>query len=304
MTPEEFIRSARGTIAIAGGRTEGVPQADAVLETASLKRIVEYKPADQVVSVECGVTLAALQAELAQHKQRLALDPAHAEKATIGGIVAANSFGPLRTRYGSVRDLIIGVEIIRADGSRAKGGGKVVKNVAGFDLPKLMCGSRGTLAMIATATFRVHPLPEEVRTVVARAISAQDVLALVRRVRELQLEPAAMMAVFDRRYDVFVRFEGFGAGVRQQTQRLALPETDWPALQPRGAFRFGALPAQLPEVERAIAGKFCWYPTLGLGFTDVSTQRFPGWFGAQQPSSPELHAAVKQRLDPQGRFPA
>src|SRR5260370_34191881 len=104
--------------------------------------------------------LAALQRELSKTGQRLALDAPFAERAPLGGIIAANSFGPLRARYGSVRDLIIGVSIFRADGTAAKGGGKVVKTVAGFDLPKLMCGSYGTLGMIATATFRVHPLPD------------------------------------------------------------------------------------------------------------------------------------------------
>src|SRR5207237_3703045 len=113
-------------------------------------------------------------------------------QATLGGIVAANSFGPLRTRYGSVRDLIIGVSILRAYGTRAKGGGKVVKTVAGFDLPKLICGSYGTLAFIATATFRVHPLPESTLTLRARAGNPVE---MVRRVRALQVEPAAMLAL-------------------------------------------------------------------------------------------------------------
>ncbi len=156
------------------------------------------------------------------------VDPPQPEKATLGGIVASNSFGPLRTRYGSVRDLIIGVSIVRADGTRAKGGGKVVKTVAGFDLPKLMCGSWGTLAFIATATFRVHPVPEQTLTLCARG---GDPLELVRRVREMQLEPAAMMAVRERGgWDVYLRFEGFGAGVRAQRDKLRdLEESRWPA---------------------------------------------------------------------------
>src|SRR5438045_4587265 len=167
------------------------PPVETEISTARLDRVVEYTPADQVVTVECGVTLAHLQGELAKNGQRLALDPAQPEKATLGGIVAANSFGPLRTRFGSVRDLIIGVSVVRADGIRAKGGGKVVKTVAGFDLPKLMCGSWGTLAFIATVTFRVHPLPEESVTLCA---SGGDPLEMVRRVRALQLEPVAMIA--------------------------------------------------------------------------------------------------------------
>ena len=137
---------------------------DVELSTLGLDRMVDYTPADQVVSAEAGMTLAALQARLLENQQRLAIDPPQPERATLGGMVAANSFGPLRTRYGSVRDLIIGISIIRADGTLAKGGGKVVKTVAGFDLPKLMCGSYGTLGLIATVTLRVHPMPERTLT--------------------------------------------------------------------------------------------------------------------------------------------
>src|SRR5438552_12857170 len=188
------------------------PPVETEISTARLNRVVEYAPADQVVTVECGVTLAQLQGELAKNGQRLALDPARPEKATLGGIIAANSFGPLRTRYGSVRDLIIGVSVVRADGTRAKGGGKVVKTVAGFDLPKLMCGSYGTLAFIATATFRVHPVPESTVTLRARGGNPVE---MVRHVRALQLEQVAMIAlgVWAGWY-VLMHFECFGAGER------------------------------------------------------------------------------------------
>src|SRR5438552_15690399 len=189
------------------------PPVETEISTARLNRVVEYAPADQVVTVECGVTLAQLQGELAKNGQRLALDPPRPAEATLGGIVAANSFGPLRTRYGSVRDLIIGVSILRADGTRAKGGGKVVKTVAGFDLPKLMCGSRGTLGMIATATFRVHPVPEETVTLLARGLDAAGVIVLVRKVRRLQLEPAANMAHYATKYEVLIRFKSYLAGM-------------------------------------------------------------------------------------------
>src|SRR5204863_10373 len=226
---------------------------DLEITTGRLNQVVEYAPADQVVTVECGVTLAQLQGELGKNGQRLALDPPQPEKATLGGIVAANSFGPLRTRYGSVRDLIIGVSILRADGTRAKGGGKVVKTVAGFDLPKLMCGSYGTLAFIATATFRVHPLPE--KTVRLRARGG-DPLEMVRRVRALQLEPVAMIALGEGAgWDVFIRFEGFGAGVRAQREKLReLEEAEWPG-HAEGAvrLRFGALPTQAAQVAKAPA---------------------------------------------------
>jgi glycolate oxidase FAD binding subunit len=295
------------------------PSAEVELSTAKLNRIVEYAPADQVVIVESGVTLSQLQGELAKNGQRLALDPPQPEKATIGGIVAANSFGPLRTRYGSVRDLIIGVSIVRADGTRAKGGGKVVKTVAGFDLPKLMCGSWGTLAFIATANFRVHPLPED--TVVLRAKGA-DPVEMTRRVRTQQLEPAAMLALGEGAgWDLYLRFEGFSAGVRAQREKLRdLEECAWPA-PASGAvrIRFAALPTQAPQVAKALAplrARVEWLPTLGLGWAacgevDPAAQQearralleLGGWLVAPgdrgpAPAALALHRSVKKQLDP------
>jgi glycolate oxidase FAD binding subunit len=295
------------------------PPADVEVSTSRLNRIVEYAPADQVVIVESGVTLAQLQGELAKNGQRLALDPPHPEKATIGGIVAASSFGPLRTRYGSVRDLIIGVSVVRADGTRAKGGGKVVKTVAGFDLPKLMCGSYGTLAFIATATFRVHPLPEA--TVCLRARGG-DPMELVRRVRALQLEPAAMLALGEGgKWDVYLRFEGFGAGVRAQREKLReLEESAWPAPASGGVrIRFAALPTQAAEVAKSLAplrARLSWLPTLGVGWGFCAVADPPvlqsarralaalgGWLNSPgdwgpAPDSVALHRSVKNQLDP------
>ena len=297
------------------------PPADVEMSTTRLNRIVEYAPADQVVVVESGVTLAQLQGELAKNGQRLALDPEQPDKATIGGIVAASSFGPLRTRYGSVRDLIIGVSVVRADGTRAKGGGKVVKTVAGFDLPKLMCGSYGTLAFIATATFRVHPLPEQTLSLRARGA---DPVALVRRVRAQQLEPAAMLALGEGAgWDVYFRFEGFGAGVRAQRDKLReLEECEWPP-PASGAvrIRFAALPTQAAEVAKALAplrARLLWLPTVGIGWgfspaldrAAVQSARraleaiggwliAPGDWGAP-PAAAEVHRAVKRQFDPGG----
>jgi glycolate oxidase FAD binding subunit len=222
-----FARTERLALAVVGGRTEvglGPPPArlDAVVSSRGLDRVLEYAPSDQVVVVEAGVTLASLQAVLAPHGQRLACDPPHPDAATLGGILATNAFGPLRSRYGSLRDLLIGVSILRADATTVRGGGKVVKNVAGFDLPKLAVGSLGSLGMIATAAFRVHPMPEAVATLRFRRMTPRAVRLLATAVRDAQVEPAAFVGIgTGETFDVLLRIEGFAAGVAEQRTRAA-----------------------------------------------------------------------------------
>src|ERR1700691_1269044 len=151
-----------------GGGTKqrwGYPVAPAmILETHRLSAIREHTWQDMTCAVEAGCTWAALQSALAQHGQYVALDPLCAERATVGGIVATNDSGALRLRYGSLRDLIIGMTIVLADGTIAKTGGKVVKNVAGYDLHKLMTGAFGTLGVITSVNFRLHPVEQHSRT--------------------------------------------------------------------------------------------------------------------------------------------
>jgi glycolate oxidase FAD binding subunit len=139
-------------------------QVDLILSTARMDGIIEHVPGDQIVRVQAGLKLQDLQESLAESDQMLGVDPPE-EGATIGGIAAANSSGPRRLRYGTVRDLIIGIKVVLADGTVAKAGGKVVKNVAGYDLSKLFTGSLGTLGVIAEANFRLHPIRETARTV-------------------------------------------------------------------------------------------------------------------------------------------
>ena len=276
-------------ITFIGGGTEQSPgpPVDAEVHTKNLTRIVEYAPSDMVMTVEAGVTLARLQETARAERQRLALDPPQPDRATIGGLVATGAYGPRRARYGAIRDLIIGVTMVRADGVVARGGGKVVKNVAGFDLPKVACGSLGTLGMIATATFRLHPLPEATSTVRFDALAADRVFALVKSVRDAQLEPSSVVAVrTNGAYDVGFRFEGFAKGVEQQTERIlklgnAVRDDDsfWKrhdAVREGGSLRvkIASLPSKFAEVDKTIAPilgalrhpAFAWYATLGLGF--------------------------------------
>ncbi|HEY6498797.1 MAG TPA: FAD-binding oxidoreductase [Streptosporangiaceae bacterium] len=138
----------------------GLPPArcDVIADLSGMTQILEYAAGDLVVRAEAGVTLGQLAETLAEKGQRLVLDGPPG--ATVGGVVARNSAGPLRLRYGLPRDLLIGITIVRADGHVAKAGGKVVKNVAGYDLGKLFAGSAGTLGLIAGVTFRLHPRPD------------------------------------------------------------------------------------------------------------------------------------------------
>jgi glycolate oxidase FAD binding subunit len=125
---------------------------DVLLSTARLNAIVAHRHGDLTATIQAGAMLADVNRALATHRQWIPLDPPSAERATIGGLVATNDSGPRRHRYGAPRDLIIGVEFIRADGLLAKGGGIVVKNVAGYDLPRLLTGSFGSLGVIVSAT--------------------------------------------------------------------------------------------------------------------------------------------------------
>ena len=139
----------------------------AYLSTCHLNTPIQHYAGDLVATIPCGATLAEANAVLAGSGQWLPVDPAYAERATIGGIVATNDSGPRRHKYGSPRDLIIGVEMVLADGRIAKAGGRVVKNVAGYDLSRLLCGSFGSLAVITAATFKLAPIPATSRTVIA-----------------------------------------------------------------------------------------------------------------------------------------
>ncbi|GEJ56138.1 FAD-binding oxidoreductase [Anaeromyxobacter diazotrophicus] len=213
-------------VAFVGGGTElelGAPprRLDVLLRTARLARVVEHAPADQIAVVEAGLPLGELQRRLRPHRQRLALDPPLAERATVGGVVAANAYGPRRHRFGAARDLVVGMSFVRADGVLAKGGGKVVKNVAGFDVPRLLVGSLGTLALIGTVTFRLHPLPEADRTVLVPMLDAGGLRALAAALGQAQLEPSAAAALLTGDgFQLALRFEGFPPGVAEQAQRL------------------------------------------------------------------------------------
>lgn len=139
---------------------------DLALSLSRLDQVIEHEPADLTVSVQAGLTLAEFQRQLATAGQFLALDPPLPEAATVGGVLAANASGPCRHAYGSARDITLGLRVITADGRLTRTGGKVVKNVAGYDLCKLYIGSLGTLGIIVEASFKLWPLPRAAQSAI------------------------------------------------------------------------------------------------------------------------------------------
>jgi glycolate oxidase FAD binding subunit len=217
------LYAAGKTFAFVGGGTElelgNAPRAiDTVVRTTALDRVIDYSPEDQTITVEAGMRIAALDAVLAEHDQLLPIDTGDRKNATIGGAVATNAFGAQRHRYGSIKDFIVGVEFVRPDGITAHGGGKVVKNVAGFDLPKLMVGSLGTLGGIASATFRVFPKPAVTRAVLVRTSPASAFFAAC--MDDGALEPIAV-AHHPAHGGIVLTFAGLAASVEQQLVHLA-----------------------------------------------------------------------------------
>jgi glycolate oxidase FAD binding subunit len=172
----------------------GMPAARAglVLGLRRLNRLVEHEPGDLTVTVEAGMTVAELQAALGSRGQWLSLDPPDAARATVGGVLAANASGPRRHLYGTARDLLIGVTVVTAAAAVVKGGGKVVKNVAGYDLPKLFIGSYGTLGVIVEATVKLRPLPDDERLVCVSFERLKDAGVAVRALMASDLIPNAV----------------------------------------------------------------------------------------------------------------
>jgi len=197
-------------------------RADLVLSTARLNRVVEHPWADLTVTVEAGCTVQTLQEALARHSQRLALDPLWPEKATVGGVLSTNDSGALRLRFGSLRDLILGVTIALPDGTLARSGGRVVKNVAGYDLQKLVTGALGTLGFITQAVFRIHPLPHNTRSFSFSVSGVEEAQSLILSIQDAKLAHTALQARFagDGPPNIDILFEGTEAGLDAQAKQF------------------------------------------------------------------------------------
>ncbi|HXR65906.1 MAG TPA: FAD-binding oxidoreductase [Ktedonobacteraceae bacterium] len=165
---------------------------DILIETGKLTRLLEHEAPDLTCQVEAGMTLADLQTHLAIKGQWLPLDPPAPAQTTLGGILASNASGPKRLRYGTARDLVIGLQVVQANGEIARSGGRVVKNVAGYDLNKLYIGSLGTLGVIVEANFKLQPIPTHERTLLLTFSSCRDAMQTIIAIMGSLLTPSAM----------------------------------------------------------------------------------------------------------------
>jgi glycolate oxidase FAD binding subunit len=169
-----------------------IAPSDVTISTRGLNQVLEYNPRDLTVSVGAGISYCELSGILAEHRQMIPLDPPFSERASMGGIVAANTSGSRRRLYGTARDMVIGMTFATLEGKLIRTGGMVVKNVAGLDMGKLMIGSFGTLAVLTSLNFRLHPMPAAQRTFVQEFEQMVDVMAARDKVLQSRLQPAAI----------------------------------------------------------------------------------------------------------------
>jgi glycolate dehydrogenase FAD-binding subunit len=288
--------------------------AELILSMARLNRVIEHAWADLTVSVEAGCTIQQLQNTLAQHGQRIAVDPLWPERATVGGVLSTNDSGTLRIRYGGLRDLIIGMTIVLPDGTLASSGGKVVKNVAGYDLPKLATGALGTLGVITRAVFRLHPLPHNLRSFTFAARDLTDANRVMLAVQDSKLAHTGLQTRFSEGTmpAVDVRFEGTDAGIAAQTEalrKLAAPAVEtatgdvvWQARQELSSSgetaviaKFSVLPASVAETCGRVRHLG---DSLGVRWSVVVQGTGLGWLRLESSSTSGIYQ-VLQTLRPE-----
>jgi glycolate oxidase FAD binding subunit len=291
----ETIEEASALLAAASAEGRRVRIGDD-LSTAGLDGVLEHEAGDLTCTVEAGIRLSALREILARSGQRLSLDPPG--DPTLGACLARRLSGPLSHRYGTPRDLVLGVTLVLGDGTVASSGGKVVKNVAGYDLGKLVCGSEGRLALIARVALRLHPLPTASATLVVETDDPARVFGVLRR---SQLQPSALDVLHPGR--VAVLFEGRERAVAAQLEAArasvggsATDGAVWDEARERqgrslGRVRFASadLANVLSTLDEAVVR-----PSAGIAYVPHRVGGVPGG------TARRLHRALKERLDPGG----
>ncbi len=336
-----------GPIAISGAGTAAdwagaLGPVGAVLDTTGLTGVITHNPGDMTVSVRAGTPLRSLTDELAPHGQHVSFDAARvADGATVGGLLATADAGPSALVYGSLRDLVIGVTLVLADGTIAHSGGHVIKNVAGFDLAKVVHGSYGTLAVVAEVVLRLHPVPQATATLAVDCLLA-DAAERARRVLGSPCEPVALEWVGANAVEgrLLVRIEGTEDATPARAERVAelvgsaSRDGSWDAhadlvrgTPSAAVLRLGVLPSRLPDLLGSLPGVRGIAAGLGTGVATVSLdpsgvadahalvhaaggtsvlRARPAGAGlpgwGPPPSALAVLKAVKTSLDPQGRF--
>ncbi|MEW6306952.1 MAG: FAD-binding oxidoreductase [Verrucomicrobiota bacterium] len=278
----------------------------------ALSRVVEYTPEDMVVTVEAGITLAALQEHIAHGNQWLPIDPPFADMLSVGALLAGNANGPRRFGYGTARDHLIGIKVVLADGRLIKAGGKVVKNVAGYDLCKLFVGSRGTLGVIVEATFKLLPRPSVETFVQHRVPSLAQADALIEKVMESELTPHVLDLHNQNAGAALALVLGF-AGTREEVDwslaraaELGFAEPGsldhenafWSAGDRHAVRKLSVLPSRVVEAIQGL-GEVPFVARAGNGIVYYR--------GGPEPPKEELPAALLRRMketyDPKGILP-
>lgn len=252
-------------VPVGGGRAMGmgnpVERCDVEIHTTRLDRVLEHSQADMVVSVEAGITLEALQAQLSRAGQFLPLDPFNSPGHTVGGLLATGWTGPLRMRFGSPRDFLIGIRVALPDGKLATGGGRVVKNVSGYDMMKLHYGALGSLGVIVAASFKVFPRPLHDVTV-----SSEGGWDSVAQALAAPVAPSALEIFADGR--VLARFTGSPDAIKRVVGELGWRQEDaanWNEHSRRAPKRWARIATPRDALRKVLDGLSEWWASPGVG---------------------------------------
>lgn len=275
-------------------------------DLSALNRVIEHTPEDMTVTVEGGATLASLQADVRKRGQWLPLDPPDSN-ITIQQLLATNVSGPRRFGYGTVRDYVIGMSVVLADGRLIHSGGKVVKNVAGYDLMKLFIGDNGTLGIVVEVTFKLRPIPEAERVFKKNCATVSDAEKLIDSVLNSPITPVVLDLHNSGGLTVVLAFDGTRDEVEWQTARAAeLGFTESAELgydkqfhQQPGARKLSVLPTKLAEAIRAIGN----HPLVARAGNGVIYYRGNEVNWPSAPIPKHLQQRVKDTFDPNHIFP-
>ena len=331
--------SKKQTIALAGRGSKRlmagpIEPSDLTISIAGLDRMIEYEPRDLTVSVGAGMLYSDLTRTLKAQGQMIPLDPGFGPECTVGGVIAADISGPRRRLYGTARDMVIGMKFVTLEGQVVETGGRVVKNVAGLDMAKLLIGSFGTLAAIASVNFRLHPIPPETRTFVIEFNSLPETIGARDAIHKGPLQPAALDIIKDAgKYQLLIRAGGNKAVMDRYARELPRAEIMdgddeerlWAEIReftpaflrahPNGAVvrvtskltALGEVLESLPSRALARAGSgVCygyfddWHDAIGRGLLEYAPDEARGLNGRATPAEPGfvMMKRVKDMLDP------